>query len=107
MLSLNKSFLWGMIFASITWIFSLYLYCQIISIETSPPSSTHFISPSDRAKLTSERHRFINNDIEEGMRKKWHSWKDRMNYQRTFMKKYHNSDQLIKSLQPVNIDNSG
>lgn len=39
MVSLNKSFLYGICFASVTWIISLYLYFQITSNENSTKKS--------------------------------------------------------------------
>lgn len=35
MISLNKSFLYGTFFASITWIISLYLYAQLTKTDTN------------------------------------------------------------------------
>uniref|UniRef100_A0A6P7HJ37 Polypeptide N-acetylgalactosaminyltransferase n=1 Tax=Diabrotica virgifera virgifera TaxID=50390 RepID=A0A6P7HJ37_DIAVI len=47
MVSLNNSFLYGICFASATWLISLYLYFQIMKNESSPtkgPYSFHYTS---------------------------------------------------------------
>lgn len=42
MVNLNRSFLYGICFASLTWIISLYLYFQITSSENSTKKSAEF-----------------------------------------------------------------
>lgn len=42
MVNLNRSFLYGICFASLTWIISLYLYFQISSSENSTKISADF-----------------------------------------------------------------
>lgn len=46
MVNLNKSFLYGICFASLTWIISLYLYFQITNSEISANNVTHEFHPS-------------------------------------------------------------
>lgn len=104
MVSLNKSFIWGIIFASITWIISLYLYWQLSLSNANMVTSTQFISPSEFMNHAPKavNHNIMGNEIpENNVRKKWNDWKDKMNNKKAFFKKYHNSDNLIKSLQPV------
>lgn len=102
MVSLNKSFLWGIIFASFTWTTSLYLYWQLSSSNISTATST-FMTPSRNTfyGTKSAQHRIMHNEIDEPNDKKKFGWKNRLGYKETFFKKYHNSDKLIKSLQPV------
>lgn len=81
MVSINKSFLYGICFASATWIVSLYLY---INLTKNEPSTTH--TPF---RLSKTAHPF--NSIKE----------DSKTYR---LKKFFpagNSKDLIEKLQPV------
>lgn len=101
MVSLNKSFLWGIIFASFTWTTSLYLYWQLSSSNTNIVTTT-FISPAENYQAKNAHHKVSSNDIDDiSGRQKLKGWKDRSGYKRAFFKKYYNSEKLVKSLQPV------
>ncbi|KAB0798532.1 hypothetical protein PPYR_09525 [Photinus pyralis] len=86
MVSLNKSFFYGIGFASITWAVSLYLYWQLtqtLSIRPSPTSSSiQAVSQSSRIDAARE-----NDEMHEAPYIKGGT--------------YVNSPQLVKKLQPL------
>lgn len=87
MVSLNKSFLYGICFASLTWIVSLYLYFQLTSQEAYTKNT---IQP------WAERSHPLMNGIMEESAKNYHI--DKSHEKR--YKKYNNKE-LIRKLQPV------
>lgn len=103
MVSLNKSFLWGTVFASLTWMTSLYLYWQLNSTNVNVPSST-FKSPAEQIYQSkfAYNNKELDNSIDDlSEKKKFYAWKNKLSYKEKFFKKYQNSERLIKSLQPV------
>lgn len=82
MVNLNKSFLYGICFASLTWIISLYLYFQITTNENSSKRPPIF-SPwtRDKAIFTNESTKEIS-DVKK-------------------VTQYTKSNELIEKLKPV------
>ncbi|RZC32985.1 polypeptide N-acetylgalactosaminyltransferase 35A [Asbolus verrucosus] len=88
MVSINKSFIYGICFASVTWLISLCLYIKITRDE---PNTT--LGPS---KLSSKNlHLF--NKIADNDQKHY----SKGDYTKKKYSNYVNSEQLIKSLKPV------
>lgn len=86
MVSINKSFLYGIFFASMTWTISLYLYWQLNKNEHSVSATTSPLVLS-RDKQQIKENRIIN-------KHKWWSLDKHSNYV--------NSERNIAKLQPVN-----
>ncbi|EFA04575.1 polypeptide N-acetylgalactosaminyltransferase 35A [Tribolium castaneum] len=86
MASINKSFLYGICFASITWIISLYLY---INLTNNEPTTTHI--PFKFAKTGHPLNSF---DRDYKVSKSYR-------LRRKFFNQGTNSKQLINKLQPV------
>lgn len=78
--SINKSFLYGIGFASITWAVSLYLYWQLTSIK--PPLTTTL---ANRTKSLSNIYNFTKN-----AKYRYDTYKNNVN-----------SDMVIAKLQPI------
>ncbi|CAG9767599.1 unnamed protein product [Ceutorhynchus assimilis] len=89
MVSINKSFLYGIFFASITWIVSLYLYAQLT--KTLQPNSNSF-APTFEPKLNKflEKQSF---GLEKGQ----------IHPDKGYLKKANgfNSNSLVDKLQPI------
>lgn len=88
MVSINRSFLYGICFASVTWIISLYLFWQLnksINILQQPT-----VYPSNSVKTI---------DISAGG--KIHNFKDETKEEKQAFKQYINRIQAHKNLQPV------
>ncbi|KAI4465254.1 n-acetylgalactosaminyltransferase [Holotrichia oblita] len=88
MVSINRSFLYGICFASVTWIISLYLFWQLnksINILQQPT-----MYPSNSIKTI--------NSYEGG---KIHNFKDETKEEKQAFKQYINNIQAHKDLQPV------
>lgn len=110
--TINKSFLWGIVFASVTWIISVYLYMQLAA-STGPSFaiSTQFSSPTGKIeqviikknKINNDLNLIISNNIGNAIDKQIHAGvKDAQEKNKKVeTKSYVNSDKLIKSLQPV------
>lgn len=88
MVSINKSFLYGIFFASITWTISLYLYWQLNRNELSVGTTTSPLVLS-RDKPIKEN-RIIN-------KHKWWSLDSKDKHSN-----YVNSERNIAKLQPIN-----
>lgn len=88
MVSINKSFLYGIFFASITWAVSLYLYWQLNKNDFSLITTTSPLSLSNDKKIRN------NNIINK------HKWSS-LNF-RNKHSNYVNSKQNIIKLQSVN-----
>lgn len=93
-MNLNRSFLYGICFSSITWVVSLYLYWQLTSSSSNPQLS----SISSEKMFDYRSRNEINNNVlpeedDEGLN----------NYKKQKFKSYVNSENLIKQLQPVAI----
>lgn len=92
-MNLNKSFFYGICFASVTWAVSLYLFWQLsknVSYDPLPsysPVSTHQVDLHDNSLLGGEYEKA--NHAKDNILKK----PKRNNYV--------NSQKLIKGLQPV------
>lgn len=73
MVNLNKSFLYGICFASLTWIVSLYLYFQITNTENSTKKPVeHTLWTDEQIKSKSLAHKLIT-DLKRNTqnKKKW------------------------------------
>lgn len=57
MVNLNRSFLYGICFASLTWIISLYLYFQITSSENSTNKSEFTIWTQEQILSKTQIHK--------------------------------------------------
>lgn len=104
MVSLNKSFLWGIIFASITWITSLYLYWQLTNSNTATASShysSQLVKNDQFFSKSSGKNDVLNLIVSNEIDKSLFGSKDVVEKKRKKYKSYYNSEKLIKSLQPV------
>ncbi|KAJ8961296.1 hypothetical protein NQ318_008982 [Aromia moschata] len=88
MVSLNRSFLYGIGFASFTWIISLYLYFQL--------TKNDIVANDTRVQTEQPWHKY--NSINEPSQK--YSSKDK-SYLKKGSSNFLNSGKLIKKLQPV------
>lgn len=62
MTKINKSFIWGSLFASLTWTISLYLYWSLNSSAQMQQSSSTSYSPVP-AQLISKQRPYSSNDV--------------------------------------------
>lgn len=98
MVSLNRSFLYGIGITSLTWIICLYLYSQLNQLAQSEKLEKHY---THLPRINKE---IVNNnviDIDDKSKSK-----ESNNYKNEWYKKYKNSEQNIKKLQPVFKTNS-
>lgn len=91
MVSINKSFLYGICFASVTWSVSLYLFWQL-------NKATDVLQPTTYPSYDNYALRNITGDKEEG---KIHNFKDETREEKQAFKQYINRLQSQNSLQPV------
>ncbi|KAJ3654522.1 hypothetical protein Zmor_013705 [Zophobas morio] len=92
MVSINKSFLYGICVASVTWIISLYLYIRLIHSE---PQTALLPLPSSKSVYSTY------NSIEQNDKPSKYYRIKKKNVSKV------NSDKLIKSLQPEFKENRG
>lgn len=90
MVSINKSFLYGIGCASVTWIISLYLYTQLT--KTSTNNTLKALSPSSAAL----KNEFLDNETWKYKKKN----KDKSSYKNS-QGNYVNSNDLIEKLKPI------
>lgn len=93
MVSINRSFLYGICFASFTWMISLYLLWQLN--KTTDVSQLPTIFPSNN--------KYIETNVSniENSYAKMYSFKDKTMEEKQAFKKYISSLQALKDLQPV------
>ncbi|KAF7269919.1 hypothetical protein GWI33_017079 [Rhynchophorus ferrugineus] len=94
MVSINRSFLYGVGFASLTWIISFYLYTQL-STSLSTNSSKYFIPHSENTKHP--------NQISKYEKK----YSDKSYYRKNQGGSTFNSNSLIEKLRPVEVGPGG
>lgn len=90
MVSINKSFLYGIGFASITWIISLYLYTQLIrSVGHTATKEVPLYSANLKSNLDSD------GEFERNKKDPFKS------YLKKNQNKGFNSDNLLNNLKPI------
>lgn len=101
--TINKSFLWGIVFASITWLISIYLYMQLSKTTGGSLSQPRRMEPvmiqHENNYFNNDLNNIISNEISGTYRKKFFDGAKDSDMRN--LKKYYNSAKLIKSLQPV------
>lgn len=90
MVSINKSFLYGVGFASLTWIISFYLYTQL-STSISANSARFFVPHSESTNHPSESSKYMN--------KYW----DKSYYKKNKGGSSFNSNSLVEKLRPIQV----